>query len=112
VAFQNHGADFVKRSLNRLNLPDDVNAIGIVFYHALDAADVTFDILQSLMRFLILHKSPLSFTPPHGGRDHKYMILLSWKVVKCFQHCEYGKMEGGFHVVKAGRMEDWTVVSA
>jgi hypothetical protein len=41
MTFQHNGAYFVQGSLNRLNLLDHVNAIGIFLRHPFDTLDMT-----------------------------------------------------------------------
>jgi hypothetical protein len=45
MSFQYHTADFIQRCLDRLDLAEDVDAIGVFFDHAL-IPHVPFDILQ------------------------------------------------------------------
>src|SRR5712692_10025475 len=48
MAFEQQAADLVQRGFHRLNLLDDVNAIGVIFQHTLDAFDVPADALHAL----------------------------------------------------------------
>jgi hypothetical protein len=43
VTIEDLSTDFIKRALNGLDLPDDVNAVLIFFQHPLNAADVSFN---------------------------------------------------------------------
>jgi hypothetical protein len=48
MSIQDLCADFVERALDGLDLPDDVDAVFILFQHPLNSADVSFNGFESL----------------------------------------------------------------
>ena len=55
VLVQDQVVDLVQGRLDGLHLLDDVDAVGILLQHALDAADVTLDGLQAFECFGVMH---------------------------------------------------------
>jgi hypothetical protein len=60
--------DFVQGALHSLDLPDYVNAIRIIFQHALHTAQMALGCFQSFDRFcMIMHAAAFLYPTPPGG---------------------------------------------
>src|SRR3972149_119259 len=66
MVVQDLQADLGQGRLDRLDLSDDVDAVGLLLQHALDAADVAFGSLQAARAFAAVHRA-LHSSPPRGG---------------------------------------------
>lgn len=72
MLLQDDTGDFIESSLGGLYLPDDIDAISFFIKHALDAADVTFHVFQTVDCIFVLHQVTCSlvinhpYTPPRG----------------------------------------------
>src|SRR5258707_10566164 len=53
VAFEQQPADLAQRGFHRLHLLDDINAIGVIFEHALDAFNMPRNAFHALEGFLL-----------------------------------------------------------
>lgn len=67
VIRQHDRVELFQRRLHSLRLLDDVNAVGIVFYHALHAANVALDGLEPVEQVFFVSLHPQKYTPPPLG---------------------------------------------
>src|SRR5260221_243455 len=81
MAFEQQAADFVQGGFHRLDLFDDVDAVGVIFEHALDAFDVPGDTFHALKSVLLgSFHFPGPILPPSRGGIKLILIHVASRV--------------------------------
>jgi hypothetical protein len=55
MAVEDAGVEFAQRGLDGLDLPDQIDAVGVTLHHPLYSADVALDVPQTLERVGFVH---------------------------------------------------------